>query len=154
MTQEPRKQWEQQILEQIERDIPAVDPDVQRAVEAVRNSTPNHLINVLEGDGLLEDMLKRMRQRFDGRPLSSISNIELIQIARDSVDETIGITPPERSTAFPHPLVLEQTPERMATEVMEQVANTVRAWKTGEIDVLAAATQVEEIIYPTGRTAS
>lgn len=144
----------QHIMDRIDRDIPAVDPDVERAIEAVRNSTPGHVIDQLEAEGLFDNMLTLMKHRFGGRPLETIATTELTEIARDSVDETLGFAPLTRTPVqeFPSPWVTEQTPESMAVAVMEQLSETISAWQTGKIDALTAATKAEEILFPSRKT--
>src|SRR5699024_9415457 len=42
------------------------DPDVRRAVDAVRQTTPNYLLTALGAQGLLDAMLKRIEDRLGG----------------------------------------------------------------------------------------
>lgn len=147
MTNDPRDQRIKRILENIDTAIPATDPHAERAVEAVRRSTPTHVITALEKKGLLSDMLSKMTTRFEGRALKTISTTELIQIARDSVDETMGIEPLQRSNQeFPEPQVSDLTPEGQALHEMRQIAEVVERWNHGTVVPLEAAAEIEEIV--------
>lgn len=148
MTKHPREQRIKRVLEGIDAALPAEDPEALRAVEAVRSSSPNHVITLLEEKGLLDEMLEAMTTRFRGRPLETISSEELIQIARDSVDETMGIEPLQREhTAFPEPRVSNLTPDGRAHQVMTQVAEIVDAWRSEESTALEAAASIEESLH-------
>lgn len=148
MKNDPREQRIKRILENIDTAIPITDPHAERAVEAVRRSTPKHVITSLEEKGLLSEMLSNMTTRFDGRALTTISSTELIQIARDSVDETMGIEPLQRNDQeFPEPHVSDLTPEGQALQVMRQIAEVVERWKQGTLTPPEALVEAEEIVH-------
>lgn len=148
MTNHSREQRIKRVLEGIDAAIPAEDPEALRAVEAVRSSTPKHVITLLEDKDLLDKMLDTMASHFQGRPLEDISSEELVQIARDSVDETMGIEPLQREhVAFPAPRVSGLTRDSKADQLMHHIAEIVDAWRRADATALEAAARVEETLH-------
>lgn len=97
---------------------------------------------MLEARGLFDSMLAKMQHRFGGRPLNGIHREELVQIARDSVDETLGIEPLSRSPrGFPEPEV--DDPDEA---LMGEVDAVVQPWRTGELSTADAATRARELL--------
>lgn len=153
LTDNTRDDRIKRVLADIDTAIPSTDPHAERAVEAIRTSTPNHVITSLEEKGTLDKMLEAMTTRFRGRRIADITTTELVQIARDSVDETMGIEPLQRDPqAFPEPRVSELTPEGQALRFMRNAAEVVNDWQDGKVTALAAAEQVERMLH--GKTAS
>lgn len=148
LTEHPREERIKRVLTDIDTALPLTSPHAERAVEAIRTSTPNHVITRLEEKGLLDDMLGNMMTRFQGREIEDITTTELVQIARDSVDQTMGIEPLQRDPlAFPAPVVSDLTPEGQALRFMRNTAEVVYDWKAGKTTALEAAEQVEKILH-------
>lgn len=146
MTRERRQQRNDEIIARTNTAMPAVDPDVQRAVDAVRASTPGTVISMLEDRGLFAAMLEKMQSRFGGRPLGGIRTEELVQIARDSVDEALGFEPLARPAAeFPQPEITSDD-EGTAAASMEQLERTVHAWRAGDLSPSESLRNAQRIL--------
>lgn len=147
LTEHPREERIKRVLTDIDTALPVTSPHAERAVEAIRTSTPNHVITRLEEKGLLDDMLGNMMTRFQGREIADITTTELVQIARDSVDQTTGIEPLQRDAlTFPDPVVSDLTPEGQALRFMRDATEVVHDWERGKVTALEAAEQVEIIL--------
>lgn len=143
MTQDHREQRANETLAQIDALNGYHDPDIQRAVAAVRESTSGAVITSLEEQGMFETMLAKMCDRFGDRDLASIRTPEIVQIARDSVDETLGIEPLVRAaTAFPQPVVSSLA----EAAVLEQVEQAVQAWRAGDVNAQEAMEEAREAL--------
>lgn len=148
LTEHPREERIKRVLTDIDTALPVTSPHAERAVEAIRTSTPNHVITRLEEKGLLDEMLGNMMTRFQGREIADITTTELVQIARDSVDQTMGIEPLQRDPfTFPGPVVSDLTPEGQAVRFMRDAAEIVQDWKDGKVAALEAAEQVAKILH-------
>lgn len=148
MTGQSRDERIKQVLTDIDRALPATSPQADRAVEAIRASTPNRVITDLDDRGLLGNMLEGMANRFRGRAIADISTTELVQIARDSADETMGIEPIKRNPQ--RALVSENSElaaEGEAARFLAQIASVIHSWESGKVGALTAAEQVEKFLH-------
>lgn len=153
MTNDPREQHIKRILEGVDGGHDSTEHHAARAVEAVRRATTTTVITRLDEQNRLDEMLSNMLAHFKGRDLKDISTPELMQIAGDSVDETLGIAPLQREDqVFPEPMVSDLTPEGRALQLMRQIAEVVEGWKHGGITPLDAAVSVEELLHGRGRS--
>lgn len=140
---EQRRQRISETLAQIDALNGYDDPDIQRAVEAVRESTPGTVITMLEERGMFEAMLEKMCDRFGDRDLGAIRTREIVQIARDSVDETLGMEPLSRAASeFPKPL-RDSSADVAALELVEQA---VQGWRRGDASAQEALTETREAL--------
>lgn len=147
MTQERHRQRAEKTLEDINAALPGNDPDVQRAIDAVRESTPGHVITALEEEGLFDEMLERMKTRFGGRPLHDIETAELVRSARDSADAVRGIKPLSRpAPEFPQPRVTSTASEDAASLAMGHLTETVAAWEAGDTTAAEAVHAAKEVL--------
>lgn len=163
MTLDPHNRRLTRLVSQLDNSRTLDDPHVQRALDAVRRATPSRVITRLQEEKLLDVMLENMRTRFAGRPLESIPTAELIDIARDSVDESLGIEPLTRqATTIPLPHVsdrhlesrAEQSAEALADEVMHRLDGVLAEWRSGEIAASEATVRAEKILRNERRTDS
>lgn len=124
------------------------DPEVQRAIDAVRESTPEAIITVLDDQGLFDAMLERMRARFRGRILGSIRTHELTQIARESVNSTLDIsTPPQEVEEFPAPEVIPNPEDTQDEALIQTIEQVLRARARGEVSAHDALTEIREALH-------
>lgn len=144
-----------------DNDLDPTDPEIQRVLDAIHESSPSSFIAALDDDGL-HAMLHRMVQGFNGRPLDEIPRSELVDIARTAVDEALDLPPlpthssrpnapaipkldppPSSRNARPAPEVLDIA---TATIRMSRVAVTVQAWRDGAVDAAEAAAETRRIL--------
>lgn len=134
------------IAHTLDPDTP--DAHTQRAINAVRDSSPEHLLAILEEEDLFDVMLDRMKPRFNGRPLHTITTPELTHIARDAIDETLGLrtpTPPPAPHAHQEPP--ENPPEpHPAERTMTQLARIVNTYTTGGTSATQALAAVHQTL--------
>lgn len=125
---------------------------IDRVVEAVYAANPQKLLDRIESEGLMNQMLENIAQRFGGRSLSGIPDTELRGIARDAADTVLGIEPtvsaePSSAGAFPAPAVVDtQASTAHAEATLGRIQEVLDTWSDGHAGAVETVEQIEEIV--------